>query len=108
MNIMGITLADKILTAEVASQAMGAVAIPASWITAGVDIFTIDIWSAASWTLEGVSGNDDVLIPADRVVTIAIRINRAKTATTLPFRIANGSAVHMLAHAADHAYNDQQ
>lgn len=110
MNIMGMTTADKILTGVVALGALDNVVIPAGWLaTTGIDIFMLELWSDTEWTLADDDGGDEVTIAADRVVQLAIRVNKAKTstATDFPFRAAGSSDLNILAHAVDHAYADQ-
>jgi hypothetical protein len=104
---MGQTIADKILTAVLASQAIAAVPMPAPWVTSGVDILSIDLWSASAFTIKGATGQTEISVAANQVITLAIRINVVKGTATLPFFIANAANVNMLAHAIDHAYADQ-
>lgn len=107
MNIMGTTIADKILTGILSTQAMAVVPVPAAWITAGLDLLSIDLWSASSFTLEGGAGQTAVTVAANQVVTIACRFDLAKSTVAFPFLIANAADVNMLGHAITHAYADQ-
>lgn len=109
MNIMGISIADKILTGTHTLGAIGLIVAPTAWLSIGFDIFMLELWCDADWTLADATTGAEVTIAADRVVTLAIRINKAKSASagTLPVRVAGSGTLQMLAHAIDHAYADQ-